>query len=271
MDGSESSSQASDFQSRRSTGGCRNCGGQFGVLFVTNLFMCLVLGCGSGDPVPAPRTDQEARGPAEQRATLPAQLTAVSPQPTGGHSAVDNPALSEPAIDIADLLKPDPDNPLVGSWLGAATLDRSILEQKMAKVDADQQARLLKMARIFLTYQVAMDFYSDGRLGMVVQFAMDDREQLVSATGTWKVVQRDTESMIVELVEQIEGQAANTSQVRIMIHPDGQRIARPAELDPQLAVCEPMFIFNRIPEDFMQQMEIAQQPEVQTSEVQTLR
>jgi hypothetical protein len=89
---------------------------------------------------------------------------------------------------------------------------------------------------------------------MVVQFSSDGKEHLISATGTWKEVQRDAESMVVELVEQIEGQEPNTSQVRIMIHPDGQQIARPAELDAQLAVCEPMFIFNRIPEDFAQQM-----------------
>jgi hypothetical protein len=161
--------------------------------------------------------------------------------------------LAESVGDLSGLLQPVADNPLVGSWLGLATLDTGLLQQKLARVPDDERGRLQKSAEIFLTYQVAMDLYSDGRLGMVVQFALDGKEQLVSATGTWKVVARDEESMVVELVEQIDGQTPNTSQVRIMIHPDGQQIARPAELDEQLAVCEPMFVFNRMPEDLLQQ------------------
>jgi hypothetical protein len=172
--------------------------------------------------------------------------------------------LADSAVDLGDLLKPTAENPLIGSWLGAATLDRTLLSQKLERVDEAERLRLQKVAEIFLTYQVAMDFYSDGRLSMVVQFVLEGQEQLVSATGTWKLIQRDQESAIVELVEQIEGKAPNTSQVRIMIHPDGQQIARPAELDEQLAVCEPMFIFNRIPEDFMQQLDVAGQPSSQT-------
>ncbi len=236
-----------------------------GLLATFTLPILLTLGCGSGDSPAPPAKDnpvnQEARRNVESSG-LPAQLTAVSPQPRSG-SAGSNPALGDVTADLGELLKPSAENPLIGSWLGAASLDSGLLQQKLERVDAEERVRLQKIAQIFLTYQVAMDFYSDGRLGMVVQFVLDGQEQLVSATGTWKVVQRDEDSIIVELVEQIDGKTPNTSQVRIMVHPDGHQIARPAELDAQLAVCEPMFIFNRIPEDFLQQVEVASQPEIQ--------
>ncbi|MDP1562392.1 MAG: hypothetical protein Q8M16_13525 [Pirellulaceae bacterium] len=224
-----------------------------GSAILVNLFV----GCGEEAPKAKPKSDTPTQAARQENNSLPPQMTATSPQ-AGNASTGENPALSETPADLGDLLKPTTGNPLIGSWLGAATLDSSLLAQKLERVEGDERARLQKVADIFSTYQVAMDFYSDGRLGMVVQFSLDGKEQLISATGTWKEVQRDVESMVVELVEQIDGQSPNTSQVRIMIHPDGQQIARPAELDAQLAVCEPMFIFNRIPEDFAQQ--IATQP-----------
>lgn len=219
-----------------------------------SLLVLALVGCGSGE-TPAPTAPKESPEAANVSAgtTLPSQLAAVSPQADVTGEAATNPALAEAGADLSGLLQPVADNPLVGSWLGTATLDSGLLQQKLARVADEERGRLQKIAEIFLTYQVAMDLYSDGRLGMVVQFALDGKEQLVSATGTWKIVERDDESVVVELVEQMEGQTANTSQVRIMIHPDGQQIARPAELDEQLAVCEPMFVFNRIPEDFLQQ------------------
>jgi len=227
------------------------------------LFTLIVLmGCGGESAPSNPKESSlkpEIRQVPERASGLPAQLTATSPQPVKDVTGEDNPALADPAIDLGELLKPSTENPLIGSWLGAATLDTGLLSQKLERVDEVERVRLRKVAEIFLTYQVAMDFYNDGRLSMVVQFVLDGQEQLVSATGTWKLIQRDQESAIVELVEQIEGKAPNTSQVRIMIHPDGQQIARPAELDEQLAVCEPMFIFNRIPEDFLQQVDVANQ------------
>lgn len=234
------------------------------------LCMGVMVGCGGSEPAqsppatPAPSSekddtnDQARAGTAE----LPAQLTAASPQPAGAGVSDANPAMEVPPAEMGALLKPTTDNPLIGSWLGSATLDSALLQQKLERVSEEERAQLQKMAEIFLTYQVAMDFYSDGQLSMVVQFALEGQEQLVSATGSWKIIQRDEDSAIVELVEQIEGKEPNTSQVRIMIHPDGQQIARPAELDPQLAVCEPMFIFNRIPEDFLQQVDVAGQPPV---------
>jgi hypothetical protein len=225
-----------------------------GSVVLVNFFV----GCGDEASKTKPKSDPPAQTARQENNTLPPQLTATSPQ-SGNVATGENPALSETPADIGELLKPSTANPLIGSWLGAATLDASLLAQKLERVEGEERARLQKVADIFSTYQVAMDFYSDGRLGMVVQFSLDGKEQLISATGTWKEVQRDAESIVVELVEQIEGQAPNTSQVRIMIHPDGQQIARPAELDAQLAVCEPMFIFNRIPEDFAQQM--ATQPD----------
>jgi len=221
-----------------------------------SLLVLAMVGCGSGDtPAPSPPREgaETASGGLGTGTSLPAQLAAASPQPDVSGAAATNPALAESVGDLSGLLQPVADNPLVGSWLGLATLDTGLLQQKLARVPDDERGRLQKIAEIFLTYQVAMDLYSDGRLGMVVQFALDGKEQLVSATGTWKVVARDEESMVVELVEQIDGQTPNTSQVRIMIHPDGQQIARPAELDEQLAVCEPMFVFNRMPEDLLQQ------------------
>lgn len=227
-----------------------------------SLLVLAMVGCGGCDSQApsAPKEASEAVGGGVGAGTsLPSQLAAASPQSDVTGAAATNPALAESTADLAGLLQPSADNPLVGSWLGTATLDSGLLQQKLARIPDEERGRLQKIAEIFLTYQVAMDLYSDGRLGMVVQFALDGNEQLVSATGTWKVVQRDEESMVVELVEQIEGQTANTSQVRIMIHPDGQQIARPAELDEQLAVCEPMFVFNRIPEDFLQQATAAGQ------------
>jgi hypothetical protein len=221
------------------------------------LLLNLMVGCGGDAPKAKPSPEAPAQTARQESSSLPPQLTATSPKP-GEASTNDNPALTEAPADLGELLKPNSANPLIGSWLGGATLDNSLLAQKLERVEGDEKARLQKVAEVFSTYQVAMDFYSDGRLGMVVQFSLEGKEQLVSATGTWKEVQRDAESIVVELVEQVDGQTPNTSQVRIMVHPDGQQIARPAELDPQLAVCEPMFIFNRIPEDFAQQ--IATQP-----------
>jgi len=240
-------------------------------LLIALVFASMVsLGCGGGDAAKSESdktTSFKASGSdstAESNATIPVGLAAVSPQNNPGNLPVANPALAEPQIDVAELLKPDPKNPLVGSWLGAADLDQQVLQQKLAKLPLEEQTQLLKTAKIFLTYQVAMDFFSDGRLGMVVQFAIDGKEQVANAVGTWKVIQVDSDSMIVELVEQMEGGEATTNQVRLAISPDGQQLARPTELDPQLAVCEPKFVFARIPEDFMLQTEIATQPEVQT-------
>ncbi|MBL8889681.1 MAG: hypothetical protein JNL67_06860 [Planctomycetaceae bacterium] len=229
-----------------------------GVVFGSAVLLNMFAGCGGEEtPKTKPKSETPTQAAQKENSSLPPQLTGATPQ-TGSSVASENPALNVASTDIGDLLKPNATNPLIGSWLGVATLDTGLLKQKLERVDDVERTRLQKVADTFLTYQVAMDFYSDGRLGMVVQFSLEGSEQLISATGTWKEVQRDAESMIVELVEQVEGQTANTSQVRIMIHPDGQQIARPAELDAQLAVCEPMFIFNRIPEDFAQQ--IANQP-----------
>lgn len=230
-----------------------------GVVLSSALLLNLFAGCGGEEtPKANPKPEAPTQSALKENNSLPPQLTGATPQ-TGNGVASENPALEVGAADIGDLLKPNATNPLVGSWLGVATLDTGLLKQKLERLEDVERARLQKVADTFLTYQVAMDFYNDGRLGMVVQFSLEGNEQLISATGTWKEVRRDAESMIVELVEQVEGQTANTSQVRIMIHPDGQQIARPAELDSHLAVCEPMFVFNRIPEDFAQQ--IANQPE----------
>jgi hypothetical protein len=228
-----------------------------GIIVNAAVVLNLLVGCGDDSPKAKPKADTAPQTARQDSQALPPQLTATSPQ-SGSAATGENPALSETPVDLGEMLRPSASSPLIGSWLGAATIDSSLLSQKLERVEGEERARLQKIADIFSTYQVAMDFYSDGRLGMVVQFSLDGQEQLISATGTWKEVQRDAESMVVELVEQIEGQTANTSQVRIMIHPDGQQIARPAELDPQLVVCEPMFIFNRIPENFAQQ--IATQP-----------
>lgn len=230
-----------------------------GVILGSALLLNLFAGCGGEEaPKTKPKSEAPTQSALNEKNSLPPQLTGATPQ-TGSPGASENPALDVNTAEIGELLKPNATNPLIGSWLGVATLDTGLLKQKLERVEEVERTRLQKVADTFLTYQVAMDFYSDGRLGMVVQFSLEGNEQLISATGTWKEVQRDAESIIVELVEQVEGQTANTSQVRIMIHPDGQQIARPAELDTQLAVCEPMFIFNRIPEDFAQQ--IANQPD----------
>lgn len=235
---------------------------------LTLLTVVGVVGCGqdakNDGAKPDAKTSSLARpGSGNDQRAIPGDLAAVSPNQNQTNGPIANPALAQPVSDLTELLRADANNPLVGSWLGGANMNETVLIDKLAKLVPEEQAELRSKAENFKTYQVAMDFFSDGRLGMVVQFAIDGKVQSAEATGTWKVIQQDPDSLVVELVEQMVGGPSNTSQVRIGISPDGQQIARPAELDPRLSMCDPMFILSRVSDEFLQQTEIATLPEVQ--------
>lgn len=220
-------------------------------------------GCGGGTESTEPAENQTTARPVDSNAVaIPNNVAAATPQTQVSANPADNPADSDSTaatIDLRPLLKYDSQNPLVGSWLGVANLDLDILRQRLDKAEGEEQQELAKMAQTFRSYQMAMDLYQDGRMGVVIQAFIDGKEHFEQITGTWRVTEQDGNAFVVELIEQIEGSDPNTVSVRMLVSDNHGQMVRPAEIDQRLLVCEPMFVFDRISENFAQQ--VATNPE----------
>lgn len=233
-----------------------------------------MVGCGGEQP-PAPAESETTARPAASSTgvTIPSDVATATPQAISGANPAENPALAGeqiPAVvDLSPLLKYDSQRPLIGSWLGVAHMDPEVLPLRLEKAEGAEREELTKIARTFASYQIAMDLYSDGRMGGVIQGFINNQEVLQELTGTWTVVeQTPVESgikFVVETTEIVTEGEPLKNQIVMIISEDHQRLVRPYESDPRLMVCEPKFVFDRIPENYTQQVANAQQ----SSETQT--
>lgn len=223
------------------------------------------LGCGGSESTTPAESESAARPVASPSSgtTIPSNVAAATPQVPSGLNPAENPATTETAtnqaVDIRPFLKYDSQNPLVGSWLGVAHMDPDILRQRLAKAQGAEQQELATIAQTFNSFQTALDLYNNGRMGMVVQGVFNGQEGLKEITGSWKVLEQQGNSFVVEINEEIAEGEVNTTQIRMIVSEDHQQMVRPAEIDERLTVCEPKFVFDRIPENYMEQVAKAQQ------------
>lgn len=242
-------------------------------------FACVIMaitlsfsGCGGGESsTPSERKPNDQSGASSEmidhrdHLVSSGSLSASSRNPSvprdtkahlAGHKGGANPALnskmnpataSEQIQQAENLLKPNSSNPLVGTWLGVANLNQDIFRQKLDRLSDAEKQDLKQKSKAFLSTQLAVDFFQDGRFTQVVAITgTDGKQKIHEIHGKWKVVSHQGDDFQVDLEESFAGsKVTEKSRVRFAMRSNRHEMIRPAVVHKDLERCEPFFLFVR--------------------------
>jgi hypothetical protein len=148
-------------------------------------------------------------------------------------------------------------SPLVGIWLGQASIDRAALDQHLIKLDSpEERKRVEVMARSFESIAVGLEFRSDGSMEVEMEILPPESEPVrESSVGLWNVLARDGQVITVSCRE-VHGQSASEPQVvRYDFSSDYNQMSTVAPVGPELEAFQPRIVFER-----REATDVAQQP-----------
>ena len=135
---------------------------------------------------------------------------------------------------------------LVGIWLGAAYLDENLLNEKLNGLPQEEASAIIQQAQFFAGTEMAIEFRPNGSLENDVEITAPDGQTIrEGGQGTWKIVQVDGESFVVEIAERQGDGSMTSSQKVYKFYEDGDHFAVSIPLDNILGQCNPLLIFER--------------------------
>lgn len=150
-----------------------------------------------------------------------------------------------------------------GVWAGVAFLDEALLK---AKYDAltDQAAKdaFITKAEAFLSAVAAFQFKADGRYESEVEmFNIAGEVERAKTSGQYRILESDGPKFIVEFIEISEEGPSEKEKRLIQFYEDGQHFAVLVPAPEEFQDCNPLMVFERVPDEALSAQEsIAQDP-----------
>lgn len=159
------------------------------------------------------------------------------------------------AVDTRDRVAPTTSTPvatpnrLVGTWYGQASLDMGQVAKRLDGLETEaQKAEFQAMVEAFLATEMAVRFTHDGGLESEVRVLAPTGEVAAgTSTGSWKLLEATNDYVVIEMKERFQDGATSSSQARYQFESAGDKAVMVAGVDPRLADCRPVIVFERMP------------------------
>ena len=135
---------------------------------------------------------------------------------------------------------------VVGTWLGQATLDDSVLEKKLEQLPVDEQERVFVIAENFLSTVMAMDVRDNGTIESEVEMQPLGEDPIHDSTvGQWRATQVDRDQLAVELAELAEDNSTVVTKRSFHFSSDRNAFMMSLPIPNELQGCQAVMIFER--------------------------
>jgi hypothetical protein len=140
--------------------------------------------------------------------------------------------------------------PIVGTWYGRATIDQNLVQrQLLALPSMQQQQQFRNMVESFVTTEMAARFLPTGEMQMEVQIRPVGQTAAKGASqGMWRSILQSADSMTIEYTEYHADGTRSVSQARYVFSADGKQAYLVPSVDPALAMCGAVIVFERVVE-----------------------
>ncbi len=140
--------------------------------------------------------------------------------------------------------------PLVGTWYGRATIDQELVHRYLLSLQTiPQQQQFRSMVESFVSTDMAARFLPTGEMQMEVEIKPVGQNAVKGATrGTWRVINHAGDSVTIECTEYNNDGSQSISQARYVFSADKRQAFLAPSVDPGLAMCGAMIVFDRIAE-----------------------
>lgn len=137
----------------------------------------------------------------------------------------------------------NPDQDLVGVWLGVGYLDEELLNEKLASIaNEDDRQQILAVAKSFRSTRLGVAFNDDKSYEMEMEIvAVDGVARRGGTQGKWKILEQKGETLVVEQ-QDTQNDDTKSTEYRFV---DSDHFAFVPPVAEILQDCSPLIIFER--------------------------
>lgn len=141
----------------------------------------------------------------------------------------------------------NPEELLVGTWYGKASLNQQLLQQKLAAIsDSGERAKLQQIAINFQSTEIGANFCENGEMLLDIQVNASGQQLRESTEGKWRPLNVEKNAILIETSEQSPTGEMTTNRVRYQFQEGGDVAIMVAPTSEQLAALNPVIVFERI-------------------------
>lgn len=141
----------------------------------------------------------------------------------------------------------NPEELLVGTWYGKASLNQQLLQQKLASIsDSGERAKLQQIAINFQSTEIGANFGENGEMLLDIQVNASGQQLRDSTEGQWRPLNVEKNAILIETTEKSPAGETTTNRVRYQFQQGGDVAIMVAPTSEQLATLNPVIVFERI-------------------------
>ncbi len=150
---------------------------------------------------------------------------------------------------------------LKGVWAGVAYLDEDKLKAKFDLLQTpEEKEAFIRKGEAFLSAVAAFRFTADGQFESDIELLNISGEiERAAAQGRYRVVESQGPKFMVEFIEIVADGKSEKEQKLLQFYEDGQHLAILVPAPEEFKDCNPLMIFQRVPEQQLAAGEIIAQ------------